>query len=228
MFANELLDAQPFRRFVFRLGAWHELGVALRGDRLVPVEMPIASSADGRFGGLAEKWPPAPEGYVIDAPIGAMLLLEELAAQAWQGVFVTCDYGKSWPEIATATPQGTARAYYRHLQETNLFARPGEQDLTCHVCWDWLQEALARHRFDEVAVDSQEAFFMRYAGDTVAATIFAEASHHSQRKSALLQLLHPAHYGQKFQVLSAFREFSLPCPRPGSTVNPSPISIYHD
>jgi SAM-dependent MidA family methyltransferase len=205
VFANELLDAQPFHRYVFRAGAWRELGVALRGDRLAETELPIAASADGRFADLAAPWGPAPEGYVIDAPVGALLLLETLAAQPWRGVFLTCDYGKTWRELAEATPQGTGRAYYRHRQEKDLLARPGEQDLTCHVCWDWLEAALARHRFERVAVAGQEAFFMQQAGDAIAAAILAEAEHFSPRKAALMQLLHPALYGQKFQVLSGFR-----------------------
>ena len=206
VFANELLDAQPFRRFVYRSGAWQELGVALREDRLVEVELPITPSADGRFGDVAEKWGPAPDGYVVDAPIGAMLMLETIAAQPWHGLFVTCDYGKAWAELTTATPEGTARAYYRHRQETNLLARPGRQDLTCHVCWDWLVEALARHRFDRVAVAAQESFLIEHAGDFIAAVILAEAETYSARKAGLMQLLHPAHLGQKFQVLSAYRE----------------------
>jgi SAM-dependent MidA family methyltransferase len=206
VFANELLDAQPFRRFVFRTGAWRELGVALQEDRLVEIELPIVSSADGRFGSMAEKWGPVPEGYVIDAPIGAMLLLETIAAQSWSGLFVTCDYGKTWPELVTAAPEGTARAYFQHQQETNLLARPGQQDLTCHVCWDWLQEALARHRFGRIAVLAQEAFLIEHAGDFIAQMILAEAEHYSTRKAGLMQLLHPAHMGQKFQVLSAYRE----------------------
>jgi SAM-dependent MidA family methyltransferase len=205
VFANELLDAQPFRRFVFRAGSWRELGVTLRGDGLAETELAIVPEADGRFGDLAEKWGPAPEGYLVDAPVGALLLLEELAAQPWRGLFLTCDYGKTWRELAESTPQGTGRAYFRHRQETDLLARPGEQDLTCHVCWDWLEAALARHRFEGIAVAGQEAFFMQHAGDAIAAAILAEAGQFSQRKAALMQLLHPALYGQKFQVLSAFR-----------------------
>lgn len=205
VFANELLDAQPFRRFIFRGGAWRELGVALRGDELTEIELAIAPAADGRFGELAENWGPAPEGYLVDAPTGALLLLEELAGQPWQGLFLTCDYGKTWRELTEATPQGTGRAYRHHRQEINLLARPGEQDLTCHVCWDWLEAALARHRFESIAVAGQEAFFMQHAGDTIAAAILAEAGRFSQRKAALMQLLHPALYGQKFQVLSGFR-----------------------
>ncbi len=205
VFANELLDAQPFRRHVFRAGAWRELGVALRGEELVETELPITPAPDGRFGDLAGQWGPAPEGYVIDAPVGALLLLEALAAQPWHGAFLTCDYGKTWRELAEATPQGTGRAYHRHRQETDLLARPGEQDLTCHVCWDWLEGALARHRFERIAVSGQEAFLMQHAGDAIAAAILAEAASFSPRKAALMQLLHPALYGQKFQVLSGFR-----------------------
>jgi SAM-dependent MidA family methyltransferase len=205
VFANELLDAQPFRRFVFRRGAWRELGVVLQGDQLAETEFAITPGADGRFGDLADSWGPAPEGYAVDAPIGALLLLEQLAAQPWRGLFLTCDYGKTWRELAEATPQGTGRAYFRHRQESDLFARPGEQDLTCHVCWDWLEGALARHRFERVAVAGQEAFFMQQAGDAIAQAILEEAAHFSPRKAALMQLLHPALYGQKFQVLSGFR-----------------------
>jgi SAM-dependent MidA family methyltransferase len=205
VFANELLDAQPFRRFVFRGGAWRELGVALRGAGLVETELPIAAAPDGRFGDLAESWEPAPEGYLVDAPVGALLLLEELAAQPWRGIFLTCDYGKAWRELIEATPQGTGRAYFRHCQETDLLARPGEQDLTCHVCWDWLEGALARHRFEGVAVAGQEAFFIQHAGNAIAAAILEEAGRFSPRKAGLMQLLHPALYGQKFQVLSGFR-----------------------
>ena len=40
VFSNELFDAQPFRRFAFRRGAWRELGVALSGDAFVEVELP--------------------------------------------------------------------------------------------------------------------------------------------------------------------------------------------
>ena len=115
------------------------------------------------------------------------------------------DYGKSLAELTEACPAGTLRAYHRHTQSNDLLAQPGEQDLTCHVCWEWIAEALAREGFAPAQLDSQEAFFIRNSADFVAATMAAEASRLSQRKLALLQLLHPAHLGQKFQVLHAIR-----------------------
>jgi len=198
VFSNELFDAQPFHRFVFRRGAWRELGVELRGDALAEVELSTTITVS-----LPDD---APEGYIIDAPLAASALLDEIATQPWTGLFVACDYGKSWAELTTATPAGTARAYVRHTQSNDLLAQPGDRDLTCHICWDWLVERLTAHRFAHPTVESQETFLVRHAVDFIAATSLAEASRFSPKKLALMQLLHPAHLGQKFQVLHALRE----------------------
>lgn len=198
VFSNELFDAQPFRRFVYRASGWRELGVALRDGALVEVELPTLALP----GGLPAS---ASEGYVIDAPVAAAELAAQIGSQPWTGLFVAADYGKSWHELVEGTPNGTARAYFRHTQSNDLLARPGQQDLTCHVCWDWLAEALEQQRFSSVKVESQEAFFIRHAGAYIARASTADAARLSRRKLALLQLLHPAHLGQRFQVLHGRR-----------------------
>ncbi len=197
LFSNELFDAQPFRRFIARTGHWVELGVTLRGDSLEEVEL----------GPSQEPWLPeaAMDGYRLDAPRASIELLETQAAQPWTGVFMACDYGKSLRELVEATPHGTARAYWNHQQSNDLLVRLGEQDLTVHVCWDWLEEALKRHGFATPTVVSQESFFIRHAARYLEASLAADGGERSERKRALLQLLHPGHLGQKFQVLSAQR-----------------------
>lgn len=202
VFSNELFDAQPCTRHVFRQGRWHEIGVRLTSDdRLVEVDLP-ANDPAASFAPTA----PAPEGYHFDQPHAATTLAEQIAAQPWSGLFVAFDYGKSLRELAEETPAGTVRAYYRHTQSNDLLAHPGDQDLTCHVCWDWISDALTRRGFASPQLQSQESFFIRHAAEFIAATAAAEASRLSQRKLALMQLLHPAHLGQKFQVLHALRE----------------------
>ena len=198
VFSNELFDAQPLRRFVRRRGAWFELGVRLTEGELAEFELE---------GAVVEHWLPseAPEGYVFDAPKAAAQLLQTLADQPWTGLFVAFDYGKSFLELATATPAGTTRAYFQHKQSNDLLARPGEQDLTGHVCWDWLSDTLTGSGFKKPALESQEAFFIHHAGDFLSQTLAQEANRASQRKLALMQLLHPANLGQKFQVLHARR-----------------------
>lgn len=197
VFSNELFDAQPFHRYVFRRGAWRELGVSLRDHVFVETEMPAVSPAP-----LPS---PASENQMFDAPLAAAKLAAQIAAQPWRGLFVACDYGRSFQELSENHPAGTARAYYRHTQSNELLVRPGEQDLTCHVCWDWLGESLRSSGFQNVAVESQEAFFVHHAADHMARLMAAEAAGFSPKKLSLLQLLHPSNLGQKFQVLHGFR-----------------------
>jgi len=146
VFSNELFDAQPCRRFVWRdvsnaqrgthaFGTgWCETYVRAENGTLSEVEHPLER---------VPKFLPktASNGYRIDAPIDAKALLDQIAQQRWHGLFLAFDYGKTWAELAEATPQGTARAYTHHRQTNDLLAQPGQQDLTCHICWDWLQES---------------------------------------------------------------------------------------
>jgi SAM-dependent MidA family methyltransferase len=199
VFSNELFDAQPCTRTIVRAGQWREQGVRLLDDSLATIELSMPPPTGPHFP------PPSQEGYRFDQSLAASALATSIADQSWTGLFVAFDYGKSLRELSEETPGGTARAYYRHTQSNDLLAQPGEQDLTCHVCWDWLAAALAAGGFVAPRVDSQEAFFIHHAADFIAATTAAEAARLSHRKLALLQLLHPAHLGQKFQVLHALR-----------------------
>ena len=198
-FSNELFDAQPCRRFLRSAGAWIELGVQIEAtDQLNEVELDVAN----------EVWlpPEAQEGYRFDAPVAAASLAERLANQKWQGLFIAFDYGKSLWALATECPAGTLRAYHQHSLEKNLLARPGEQDLTCHICWDWISAALSKRGFNPTRLESQEAFFVHHAAESLSAIMAAEAARPSHRTMALLQLLHPGNMGQKFQVLHAWRD----------------------
>ncbi len=197
LFSNELLDAQPFRRFRRRARQWIEIGVELAGTSLREIELSPASFP----------WLPATaeEGYIFDAPRASAELAAALASQPWTGLFLAFDYGKSLDELAQATPEGTARAYSRHQQSNNLLLNPGEQDLTCHICWDWIAEPLQQSGFQGVQIQSQESFFVHHANATIARIIEEDAMLPTGRKSALRQLLHPGNMGQKFQVLHGLR-----------------------
>lgn len=200
VFSNELFDAQPFRRFRFRDSRWRELGVRCREGRLEEAEL------TGAIRPGAEILPAvAPEGYVIDAPLAAADLAGDIARQPWTGLFIAFDYGKTWRELIEATPAGTARAYRRHTQSNDLLAHPGGQDLTCHICWDWLVDTLRRQHFEVADFESQEAFFLRHAGRYIAPAIADDAARFTRRKQSLLQLIHGSHLGQKFQVLHGLR-----------------------
>lgn len=193
IFSNELFDAQPCVRTVRRAGGWREIHVQAGPGGLAELE---------RAADFPET---APEGYRFDRPLAAAALAARIAAQPWRGLFLAFDYGKTARELLEHTPAGTARAYSRHRQSADLLALPGEQDLTCHVCWDWIATALTSAGFAAPTIEFQESFFVRRAADWLSVAVAADAAQLTRRKLALMQLLHPGLMGQKFQALHAVR-----------------------
>lgn len=204
LFSNELFDAQPLHRVIRRGGAWRELGVALKGDELREVELPEMTA---ELAAAADRLPrEAAEGYHIDLPLRTVPLLRQLIDQPWTGLFLAFDYGRSWRVLAEELPQGSVRTYSHQKQGDDVLDRPGEIDLTGHVCWDWLVDGLQQSGFGEALVESQEAFLTKRAAAAMEAIVTAEAGRNSRRKRDLMHLLHPGNMGQKFQALHALRE----------------------
>jgi SAM-dependent MidA family methyltransferase len=198
--ANELLDAQPFHRFVFQGGAWRELGVRVDG-----VELTVETLTDFSTTTAAEfvaTLPVAEEGWIIDAPLAAEDLLRKLFAGSWAGAVILLDYGKTIAQCLESSPAGTARAYRSHQLSGAILENLGSQDLTCHVLWDRIEPVLADAGFRNIRLDRQEAFFVKYAGAEMERIAL---SGDSEATGRLRALTHPAHFGAKFQVLHAIR-----------------------
>ena len=198
--ANELLDAQPFHRFVRQGGAWRELGVRVDGAELT-VE-PLAEFSTPEAAEFAGALPDAEEGWILDAPLAAEDLLRKFLAGSWTGAVILLDYGKTLAQCLESSPAGTARAYRNHQLSGAILENLGSQDLTCHVLWDRIEPVLAGAGFRNVRLDRQEAFFVKYAGAEMERIAL---SGDSEATGRLRALTHPAHFGAKFQVLHAVR-----------------------
>ncbi len=198
--ANELLDAQPFHRYLRTGGRWVELGVRTDGAALSVV--PLAAPSGPASADFIASLPAAEEGWLLDAPLEAEGLLRSLLAGGWRGAAIFLDYGRTVAQCLESSPAGTARAYRRHRMSGEILEGLGSQDLTSHVLWDRLEPVMRTAGFSEVKVDRQEAFFVLKAGramERLAAMGGPEAL------GALRTLTHPAHYGFKFQVLHGVR-----------------------
>ena len=198
--ANELLDAQPFHRFVVQGGAWRELGVRVDGAALT-VEA-LADFSSPAAAAFAAALPLASEGWLLDVPLAAETLLERLLGGGWHGAVILLDYGKTIAQCLEGSPAGTARAYRSHQLSGAILENLGSQDLTCHVLWDRLEPILGGHGFRSVRLERQEAFFVKHAG---AAMERIMTTGDSEATGRLRALTHPAHFGGKFQVLSGIR-----------------------
>jgi len=203
VFSNELFDAQCFHSVVFREGTWRERMVEVGDTGLRIAESPTISPKIVPL--IAQLPNPAPDGYIVDLPTGSMILMDKIIQQPWTGSFIAFDYGKTWRALTHDTPQGTARAYRNHQQNPNLLEEIGQQDLTCHVCWDWLETALGKNGFQSVELESQESFVLKRAPNLIKGVFESGSGIGDPMKGALRQLIHPSLMGQKFQSLSAVR-----------------------
>jgi len=199
VFSNEWLDAQPFKRFRFNgvTNEWHEIGVSLNKNQIV--ESDLLAKSDINF--PKNSFP----RYTIDWPTGSFKAIEQVLTQSWSGLFLTFDYGLPREILFNERPNGTARGYYRHQLESELLKRPGEQDLTCHLCWDELIERLKRNRFNEPELQSQESFFMHHAQKEIQTLLNQTKEGINSEIQTLKELIHPQNFGNKFQALWAVR-----------------------
>ncbi len=203
VFSNELLDAQVFHKMRFIDGVWKEIGLKVGHKALDEVVLPEVN----------EKLIPhlscfpneRTEGYTIDFPLGSISLLDGIAKQNWTGTLMFFDYGKSWDELCAVSHEGTARAYCNHCQNNNILKYPGKQDITHHVCWDFLKDVLKDNGFRDITVYTQESFFVKHAGNVIKEIIEEGAGQFSEDKQVLQGLLHPGQMGSKFQILLASR-----------------------
>lgn len=200
IFANEWLDALPFHRLIFRNGCWRERGVRLNAQQ--QLEDCLLDELSPQVAIHAQRLPAQIEdGYELDWPLATEAAIADLLAQDWHGLLLFFDYGKTWPALLTDCPSGTARTYQQHTLGSNLLAAPGQQDITCDVCWDPLQQAMTANGLHSVTLESQESFFVHRAQRAAEAIVQASAWQLSPERQTLMELIHPAHMGQRFQVL---------------------------
>lgn len=203
VFSNEVFDAQPFRRFTFDGHRWLEGFV--QPSRKATHDPEYKWSFRAPTKPLPNLPDSAPLDYLFDWPSGAIDLLERIAAQKWNGLFLAIDYGLPLTTLLHQRPKGTARAYKAHQLLENFLDEPGCRDITCHIAWDPLQSVLADHGFTAIQLERQEAFFMRNARFTIQSIATAQPQAFSRDRMTLMEILHPDNLGSRFQVLSATR-----------------------
>jgi SAM-dependent MidA family methyltransferase len=196
IFFNEVLDAQPFHRVRYTPAGWMEAAVRPDGTQWqwewLPPEPHLISHLQTIQEPLA--------GQILDLPLAACDWLRQLLQSNWQGILLTIDYGKTWNELVHEFPEGTGRAFFQQKVHGDLLARPGDQDLTCDPCWNWLEDVLHQHGCQRVERQRLEAFWLQHSRQALE-NVFLTGN--MQDRSVLRELLHPSFYGMRFEALSA-------------------------
>jgi len=221
VFANELLDALPVRRFgwIAAERAWREWLVGWEGDRLVWVRGSAAISAPpggvpGGDGGLEAggdgRHPPVvpgelmavlPDGFTLEWGPEQVGWWRAAARRLARGRLVGLDYGWTWWERFTPPRAGgTLRGYRSHRLVSDVLEQPGGCDLTAAVDFTAVEQAGRSEGLQTEELASQASFLARVAeGTWRAPREFPEWT--SARRRQLQTLIHPDHFGRAFRVL---------------------------
>ena len=200
-FSNELLDAFPVHRVVFRNGEWNEQYVTADLGNLRWTEGPLSHPGLSAF--LAHL--PQVEGYATEINLEAPAWLEAAARRLERGYLLIADYGfvRSDYYLAERTG-GTLACYYQHHRGDDPLAHPGEQDLTAHVEFTTLAEQAERVGLTLAGFTDQH-HFLAALGRQIFPDITDPGQLTSERRKemrAFATLIHPTLMGRAFQFLA--------------------------
>ena len=193
LFCNELLDALPFHVLRWHKGAWSERKVALAGEQFVWRDE-ILDRDLGQPTVSPDLAAVLPEGFQIEVSPAATHWWQLAASKLRAGKLVTFDYGGEAEELLSPRhSRGTLRGYRAHRIETDVFANPGEQDITAHVNFSDIRRAGERAGLKTEFFGSQEKF--------LAGLVPKLSDWNSERVRQYQTLTHPDHLGRAFKVL---------------------------
>ncbi|MFM8747750.1 MAG: class I SAM-dependent methyltransferase [Aestuariivirga sp.] len=187
--ANEFFDAIPNRQIERRQGRWHERVVGLADGQLaIGLGAPVAAQG-GEDGDIRE---PAPARGAIAGAIGARLARDGGAA-------LVIDYGH------LAGQAGDTLQAMRGHRFVPVTAAPGECDLTSHVDFQALAQALAESGASVCRPLSQRQFLLAMGSEARFAQLAATADAPTRDMLARQQarLAEPSQMGNLFKVLAA-------------------------
>ncbi len=188
LLANEVFDALPVERFVQMNHVKKRLGVGWQENQFTEVVL----DQEVNF------CPPGIDfasGYRSEFCPDLDLLLDQMLRPFKRGIALIIDYGYEREDYyAPYRSNGTLQAYFQH-QEISPFLKPGEVDLTAHVDFTALAEAMMARGWQIDFLKPQNRFLLEHH----------MMSHYSLTPEhyALNRLLDPRLMGEVFKVMGA-------------------------
>lgn len=196
LIANELIDALPCHVLESDGMGWLEMGVGLDGGGRFRWE------TLGPAGALAEGLPMRAAGYRTEVRPGFQDFLEPLARCVSRMLFI--DYGFEREELLDpARSEGTLRTYRKHQAGDDPLVDPGKRDITAHVDFTALREAVERLGGDVVRFENQSRFLTALARPCLLEKEGRTDEATRKWVRNFQTLTHPAQLGARFHVIEA-------------------------
>jgi SAM-dependent MidA family methyltransferase len=200
VFGNEFFDALP----VEVLTGAGQVYVGVDGDGKFIEEPRAAPEMVLEF---AERFSVCPEeGQRIEAALAAQEWMRRVASffGSRSGYCVFVDYGYTREEQLAGRHLDTLMTYRSHHAEADLYAVPGEQDITAHVNFTALSTTAEEAGMRREGLVTQSQLLLGIGEATQFSDVFDECKLPQERAKRAMQLKHlatPAGIGEIFHVL---------------------------
>jgi SAM-dependent MidA family methyltransferase len=177
IFANEFFDSLPVAVFRWTGTEFRERLVGVTADRLDWIE---GGAASGRALEYLQRFASGVrEGQLVEVNLEAFDWMARIGAALEQGYVLVVDYGYTSAELVRH-PSGTLMSYHRHTADENVFAAPGERDITAHVPFTVLEHAAGANGMERVRFETLAATLLRAGESDHFAGIFEGAGEEEQ------------------------------------------------
>ena len=205
--ANEVVDAMPVHALAWRENGIMERGVTISGEKLIWKEIAATGELLEEAGKIQVEAP-----YESEIGLVAQAWMREIATRLEEGVIFIIDYG--FPRREYYHPQratGTLMCHHRHSAHGDVFAHPGEEDITAHVDFTALASAAVDAGLDVLGYATQAQFLVNCGITDVLGEANADnALHYAPLAAEAQKLLSPAEMGELFKVLAVGRGVKPP------------------
>ena len=195
---NEVLDALPFHLIESDGTCWQELGVTLDGEAFSWTLLGPAAEE------LVEGIPVFPAGYRTEVRDSFPAFLAPLIAAMAGGRMLWIDYG--FPRDDYYHPSrttGTLRTFSKHRAAEDPLASPGEIDITAHVDFSALEEAISAAGGKVIRFERQGKFLTETARPWLLSLEGRTDAEAMKWFRNFQTLTHPGQLGSSFHVMEA-------------------------
>ena len=191
--ANEFFDALPIHQLVRSADGWFERVVGLEGDAFA-----FGTGKERMDHLVPSGWARASQGSMVETSPAAVAVMGELAQRLTNqgGAALIIDYGQT--ELRAGS---TLQALKAH-QKVDVFAHPGDADITAHVDFELLQQIARQHGADVMGVQMQGEWLRQMGIDTRLEALQRRNPKEADKlKRQRDRLVESTHMGTLFKVL---------------------------
>lgn len=157
--SNELIDAFPFKRFLFDGESWREFYVKLRPPNTL--YFTTKAIPDEKIIDLLKRYEDyVKPGQVVEFSVESLSYLERIFSGLKDSLVITIDYGERRKDLINKFPNGSMTVYKDHRVYTDPFLDPGRTDITYHVDFDLIVEEGLKWGINPLYFKDQGAFLV--------------------------------------------------------------------